>query len=104
MSSPVSAKLKKRKSDARRGIYRVSQKKLSFIELSISRFVIHIMSTSSQLEAGSPKAQFGKTQLFFETPCTFLVFLAHAHDRHCIYMMMGDIMTIKTCAQIALLT
>ena len=38
--------------------------KLSFTELSISRFVTHIMSISSQLEAGSPKAQFGKTQFF----------------------------------------
>ena len=75
MSSPVSAKLKKRKSDARRGIYRVSQKKLSFIELSISRFVTHIMSISSQLEAGSPKAQFGKTQLFLRHLVPFLCFL-----------------------------
>ena len=36
-------------------------KKLSFTELSISTFVTNIISISSQLEAGSPKAQFGKT-------------------------------------------
>ena len=49
--------------------------KLSFTELSISRFVTHIMSISSQLEAGSPKAQFGKTQLFFRHLVPFLCFL-----------------------------
>ena len=47
--------------------YRVSQKKLSFSELSFSRFVTNIISISSQLEAGSPKAQFGKTQFFLDT-------------------------------------
>ena len=43
-------------------------KKLSFTELSISRFVTNIISISSQLEAGSPKAQFGKTQFFLRHP------------------------------------
>ena len=38
-------------------------KKLSFSELSISRFVTNIISISFQLEARSPKAQFGKTFL-----------------------------------------
>ena len=42
--------------------YRVSQKKLSFTELSISGFATNIISISSQLAAGSPNAQFGKTQ------------------------------------------
>ena len=40
--------------------YRVSKKELSFTELSISRFVTNIISISSQLEAGSPKAQLAK--------------------------------------------
>ena len=43
-------------------------KKLSFAELGISRFVTNILSISSQLEARSPKAQFGKTQLFWGHP------------------------------------
>ena len=43
-------------------------KKLSFAELGISRFVTNIISISSQLEARSPKAQFGKTQLFWGHP------------------------------------
>ena len=51
--------------------YRVSQKKLSFSELSISRFVTNIIRISFQLEARSPKAQFGKTH-FFKTPFIFL--------------------------------
>ena len=38
--------------------------KLSFTELSISRFVTNIISISFQLEARSPKAQFGKTHFF----------------------------------------
>ena len=42
-------------------------KKLSFTELSISRFVTNIISISSQLEAESRKAQFGKTQFFWGT-------------------------------------
>ena len=46
-------------------------KKLSFSELSISRFVTNIISISFQLEARSPKAQFGKTQ-FFKTLFIFL--------------------------------
>ena len=41
-------------------------KKLSFAELSISRFVTDIISTSSLLEAGSPKTKFGKTH-FLDT-------------------------------------
>ena len=47
------------------------KKKLSFTELSISRFVTNIISISSQLEAGSPKAQFGKTQFFLDTLYVF---------------------------------
>ena len=42
-------------------------KKLSFSKSSISRFVTNIISISSHLEAGSPKAQFGKTQFFWDT-------------------------------------
>ena len=38
-------------------------KKLCFTELNISRFVTNIISISFQLEARSPKAQFGKTFL-----------------------------------------
>ena len=41
-------------------------KKLSFIELSICRFAINIISISSQLAAGSPNAQFGKTHFFLD--------------------------------------
>ena len=39
---------------------------MSFTESSIFRFAKNIISISSQLAAGSPNAQFGKTQ-FFET-------------------------------------
>ena len=39
-------------------------KKVSFTELSISRFVTNIISISSQLEAGSPKAQLAKLSFF----------------------------------------
>ena len=39
-------------------------KKLSFTELSICRFATNIISISAQLAAGSPNAQFGKTQFF----------------------------------------
>ena len=49
--------------------YRVS-KKLSFTDLSIFRFAKNIISISSELAAGSPNAQFGKTQ-FFHTPSIF---------------------------------
>ena len=38
--------------------------KLSFTEFSICRFAMNIISISSQLPAGSPDAQFGKTQFF----------------------------------------
>ena len=39
-------------------------KKVSFTELSISRFVTNIISISSQLEAGSPKVQLAKLSFF----------------------------------------
>ena len=48
-------------------------KKLGFTELSISKFVKNIISISSLLEAGSPKAQFGKTQFFLDTLYFLLV-------------------------------
>ena len=41
-------------------------KKLSFTELSICRFATNIIGISS-LAAGSPNAQFGKTQFFWDT-------------------------------------
>ena len=42
--------------------------KLSFNDLSICRFATNqIISISSQLAAGSPNAQFGKTQFFWDT-------------------------------------
>ena len=44
--------------------YRVS-KNLSFTNMSICRFATNIISISSQLAAGSPNAQFGKTQFSF---------------------------------------
>ena len=46
-------------------------KKLSFTELSICRFATNNISISSQLAAGSPNAQFGKTQFFWDTPYIF---------------------------------
>ena len=55
--------------------YRVSKKELSFTEFSISRFVTNITSISSQLEAGSPNAQFGKTQFFWDTLYKLLTLL-----------------------------
>jgi len=45
-------------------------KKSEIYQLSICRFVMNTISTSSQMVAGSPKSQFGKSQ-FFETPCNF---------------------------------
>ena len=63
------------------GYYRVSQKKLSFTELSICRFATNIVSISYQLAAGFPNAQFGKTQFFFRHPvlfyCKFLANYTH---------------------------
>ena len=52
------------------GLYIIIQgvsEKLSFTELSICRFATNIRSISSQLAAGSPSAQFGKTQFFLDT-------------------------------------
>ena len=42
-------------------------KKLSFTELIICRFATNIISISSQLEAGSANARFGKTQFFLDS-------------------------------------
>ena len=50
-------------------------KKLSFTDLSIFRFAKNIISISSQLAAGSPDAQFGKTQFFLRHTVLFIYML-----------------------------
>ena len=64
-------------------------KKPSFTKLSICRFATNIISISSQLAAGFPNAQFGKTQ-FFQTPCTIHFTLRKR------YMLVNNAITIKT--------
>ena len=62
----------------------MSQKK-SFTGLSICRFATNIRSNSSQLAAGSPNAQFGKSQFLLRHPVVRLLINEEASDLWSIY-------------------